>query len=150
MSDTGTASVRFRDQFKAAPMILRIYFAFAVIAGALSLSSFYARPFYEKLLPYTGWMGLLFYLMTLGTARQAVADPRRQPLLNLATTLALMVFFGWFDFYIQTHGPSLRGPDDPNPYLAYHPYRPLVTILIPAVWLLLVASLLPKRWAKNA
>jgi hypothetical protein len=150
MSDTASGKVRFRDQFKAAPMILRIYFVFAAIAGAMGLSLFYARPLYEKLLPYTGWMGLYFYVMTLTAASTAIKEPQRKPLLHLTYLLGIMTFFGWFDYYVSTHGLHLGGPDDPNPYLAYHPYRPLVTVLVPGVWLLLILSLLPKRWTKGA
>jgi hypothetical protein len=148
MSDTAGAG--FWSRFQAAPLVLRAYLVFSAIAGILALSVFFARPFGESLLKYTGWMGLYFYLMTLIPAWALILNRGKKDLQWLVSNLALMIVFGLIDSYHNAYGPYHAGPDDTNPYLAYHPYRPLVTIALPAAWMLLVLSPLGKRWKASS
>ena len=138
--NTTTASVGFWFRFTQAPLILRAYLVFAVFASVLSFSVFYAPPLYEASGPYTGWSGLTNYLFTLFFATSAIQTRDRKPIYGVAMLLGLFAIFGVIGIYWHTWGPDAGRSDFGNPYLVYHPWRPVFTVALPVAWLLLLIS----------
>ena len=148
MNTTVIVSSWFR--FTQAPLILRAYVVFALVASGLSLSGFYAPPLNAAIVPYTGWSSLGLYAFTLFFAIAAILTPQRKQVYAVAALLGLFVLLGAFDTFRYTLGPAAGRPDSGNPYLTYHPYRPIFTIVLPAFWLLLLISPIMRKWIKNS
>ena len=106
----------------------------------LAFSVFYAPPLYEAIVPYTGWSGLTNYLFTLFFAASAIMTRDRKPIYGVAMLLGLFAIFGVIGIYWHTWGPDAGRPDFGNPYLVYHPWRPVFTVALPVAWLLLLIS----------
>jgi hypothetical protein len=137
-------------RFTQAPLILRAYVVFALVASALFFSGFYAPPLNAAIIPYTGWAGLGLYMFTLFFAISAIITPQRKMIYGVVLLLGLAVLFGAFDTFWHTLGPEAGRPDFNNPYLIYHPYRPIITIVLPAFWLLLLICPITRKWIKDA
>jgi hypothetical protein len=148
MNTTVIVSSWFR--FTQAPLILRAYVVFALVASVLFFSVFYAPPLNAAIIPYTGWSGLAFYMFTLFFAISAIITPQRKLIYRVVALLGLAVLFGAFDTFWHTLGPEAGGPDFGNPYLIYHPYRPIFTIVLPAFWLLLLIFPIMRKWINNS
>lgn len=136
-------------RFTQAPLLLRGYLLFALVASLLAISGIFAPSLSGAIIPYTGWSGLTFYLFTLFFAISAILTPQRKQIYGVAALLGLAVLFGAVDSIRHTSGPEAGTPDFGNPYLTYHPYRPIFTVVIPAVWLLLLISPTMRKWVKS-
>jgi hypothetical protein len=136
-------------RFTQAPLILRSYVVFALAASALHLSGLFAPWLSSVTIPYTGWLGLTSYMFTLFFAISAILTPQRNQIYGVVALLGLGVLIGAFDTFWYTLGPGAGAPDFGNPYLTYHPYRPVITVLLPASWLLLLISPSMRKWIKN-
>ena len=132
-------------RFNQAPRILRAYVVFLLVTVALFLGEFYP-PISAAIIPYTGWSGLTFYHFTLYFALASILAPPRKLIYGVAPMLGLAVLFGAFDTYQHTWGTEAGSPDFDNPYLTYHPCRPIFTIALPAFWQLLLMSPAMRKW----
>jgi hypothetical protein len=137
-------------QFQQAPLILRLYIGFALIAAAISFSVFYSRPFNATIVPYVGWSGLTLYLFGLFPAFAVIYTQQKKQIYSIAVMLGLAVLFGVLDsgwnIWRILEGKSNFG----NPYLTYHPMRPFFTIALPALWLSLMLSPYMRKWIKES
>lgn len=145
-----TVGVTFWFRFTHAPLILRAYVVFALVASALAFSGFYAPPLNAAIIPYTGWSSLGLYLFTLFFAIAAILTPQRKQVYAVAALLGLFVLLGAIDTYRYTLGPEAGTTDFGNPYLIYHPLRPVFTIALPAFWLVLLISPIMRKWIRNS
>ena len=139
----------YRSRFSEAPLLLRAYIAFALAASLLSLSGFFAPHLSAAIMPFTGWSALSLYMFTLFFAISAIFTSKRTQVYAVAALLGLAVMFGAFDTFSHTIGPAAGRPDFGNPYLTYSPWRPLVTMMLPASWGFLLLSPVMRRWIKN-
>jgi hypothetical protein len=89
-------------------------------------------------------------MFTLFFAISPIITPQRKLIYGVVALLGLAVLFGAFDTFRHTLGPEAGGPDFGNPYLIYHPYRPIFTIVLPAFWLLLLLFPIMRKWIKNS
>jgi len=89
-------------------------------------------------------------MFTLYFAISAILTPQRKLVYAVALLLGLAVLFGAFDTFRHTLRPEAGTPDHGNPYLTYHPYRPVFTIVLPASWLLLLISPVMRKWIKTS
>jgi hypothetical protein len=76
--------------------------------------------------------------------------PQRKQIYGVVALLGLAVLFGAIDAFSHTLGPQAGAPDFGNPYLIYHHYRPVITIVLPATWLLLLVSPITSKWIKGS
>lgn len=136
-------------RFSHTPLVLRAYLLF-VLAAAVAFVGAFFPPVSAAIVPYTAWSGLAFYLFTLYPAMAAILTPRRILIHNVAALLGVAVVIGAFDTFQHTWGTEAGAPDFGNPYLTYHPYRPVFTIALPAFWLSLLASPTVRKWVKSA
>jgi hypothetical protein len=113
------------------------------------MSGIFAPPLNAAIVPYTGWSGLTFYMFTLFFAIAAILTPQRKQIYGVVALLGLAVLFGALDTFRHTWGPEAGTPDFGNPYLTYHPYRPVFTVVLPAAWLLLLSSPSMRKWIKD-
>ena len=138
------------SRFARAPLTLRAYVVFVLVAFALSLSTFYAPSLDAAIVPYTGWLGLYLYMFTLFFAMSAILTPQRKSIYGVVAFLGLFVLFGTLDTYQNTFGPDAGREDFGNPYLIYQTYRPVFTIALPAFWIVLLTSPTMRKWIKNS
>jgi hypothetical protein len=136
-------------QFRQCHWILRAYVVFALLASVLFLSGFFARELQETIVPFTGWVGLSYYMYTLYFAKVAMFTPNRKPVYGVALLLGFAIVFGGLEAYQHLWGSKAGRIDNGNPYLIYHPARPAITVALPAFWLALLISPSMKRWIKN-
>ena len=133
-------------RFKGAPRILRAYVIFALLASLLAVTPLWSRSLNEAIVPYAGWSGFAIYMFTLFFAITASLSPQRKSVNAVVSLLLLGVVLGIVDTVRHYWGPS---NDFGNPYLAYHMYRPVVTIILPAVWIVLLMSPLMRKWTNG-
>ena len=132
-------------RWRALPLATRAYFVCALGASILFLSILYDHEFYEWLIQWTGWMGLLCYLIGVWHIGCYLATGATDGLRRLPLLMAAFAGLGLAEHFIE-HGDPDRFVDT-NPYLRVHPWRPLVTIVAPALWaLVLFASARARRW----
>lgn len=144
MNTSVNPSVRL--QFRQSHWILRGYLIFAVVASVLQLCLIVVGDLNEKLVPLTGWEGLFRYSFTLFFALLAMSKPHRKSVGGITGLLAVFVALGCFDTYQHLWGYWAERDDFGNPYLMYHPARPVITVLLPGVWLVLLNSPSMRRW----
>jgi hypothetical protein len=148
MNTTVTGNRWFR--FTQAPLILRAYVLFLLVDAALFFSEFYP-PVSAATVRYHGpWSSPSLYLFTLFFALGAILTPQRKLIYAVAALLGLIVLLGTFDTIQHIWGTEAERPDFGNPYLFYHPYRPIFTVALPASWLLLFMSPIMRKWIKNS
>ena len=140
---------QFRMHWQNPPWILPAFLLFSVIATVIASSVFYAPHFDELIVPFTGWSGLSIYMFTLMGVIMAMFTPYRKAIYDIAGMLALIAVFGLFDTYDHTWGSRACREDYGNPYLMYHPLRPLINIVLPLFWMTLLISPAMKRWVKS-
>jgi len=133
-----------------APLILRAYVAFALVASALAMSPLYAPTLNAAIVPYCGWSGLMIYMFTLFFAIAACQDSQRKSLHAVVWLLMLGVFYGAIDTMWHTLGPGVRRPNFDNPYSTYNSFRPLITMALPALWGTLLVSPRMRKWINNS
>lgn len=135
-------------RFSQAPRILRAYVIFTISAAIINFAPFYSQALNETLIPYLGWSGLTFYVFSIFFAVSAtIVRPQQMKLIYiLIVFLALAVLFGAIDTISHIATPS---DNFNNPYLAYHQFRPLFTVLLPMIWLLLLISPPVRKWANT-
>ena len=135
-------------RFTRAPLILQAYVAFALVASAVFFSTFFPAVS-AAVIPYMGWSGLSFYLFTLYFALAAILTPQRKAVYGVVAILSVAVLFGAFETFQHIWGAGAGRPDFGNPYLTYHPSRPVFTIVFPVAWLSLLISPVMRKWVNS-
>lgn len=120
----------------ATPPALLAYVLFVI---AVTLIDFVFLPFAPeafraRLIPYTGWLVSGSYAFTMAFAAALMFQAQRRGVVRLSITLMLLLqiasgIYMWREF---------GRPDFGNPYLMVSPWRPVWTIVVPGVWILLL------------
>ncbi len=133
------------SRFNRAPIILRAYIVFAILASLLAMSPIFSSSLFAVIVPYAGWSGFTVYMSTLVIATKASLTRRRR-VYSVVSLLVLGVVIEIIDTVRQSLVPF---PDSGNPYLAYSPYRPFVTIVLPVMWMMLLMSPFMRKWIND-
>jgi hypothetical protein len=141
-----TASSRFMQ----APLILRAYIVFAVVASVVAISVCFVPPLKEAVLPYTGWSGLSVYLFTLYFAVSAALTQQRGKIFSVLLLLGMALVFGFMDFSRRAPGAAISPADAANPIAAHSSIRMIFSITLPALWIILLRFPSMKRWRMAA
>jgi hypothetical protein len=120
-----------------------------------ALSIIFARKqIFEEIIPYTGWSpGFLYFLLAfiiLSVPKNQTKNEESNIVNILRIRYKIILLFGiylifgiydWFDsapeWYIST-----------NPYLRYDPLRPIYSIFLPIIWILIIGWPLIKNRKK--
>jgi hypothetical protein len=120
------------------PLPVKLFLVFSGVVTAFELTIVIPRmvPVVGMTVPFTGWGGGAAYLFGFGMwpgffgpRRVINAKLLRQYLATTCIMLLIVAALGAVDFY---EFGSLR--DETNPWLRYHPARPLWTIVLPLIW----------------
>jgi hypothetical protein len=129
--------------FSQAPIVLQAYIIFALVASALAVAVGFSPRISAAVLRYTGWPGLSVYLFTIYFAMTALLGRRRQKLFSIVLLLGMAMVFGFLDNSRPIGGPGA-------PPVAASPFRPLFTITLPAIWILILwRTPGMRRWARG-
>jgi hypothetical protein len=125
-------------QFLAAPLELRIYAVFSILVSltSLALPIFGPRKLWEALVPFTGWSPAIGYLFGLYFTLALIYTkiPAWRLRIGVLAPLALQMLFGWQE---MSKAPTLNLN---NPFLTVSPWRPIWTIALPAMWMVVMLS----------
>ena len=126
------------QRFQAAPLELRAYAIFSVMATLLGygLPLIGPRRLWEALVPLVGWTPCLGYVFGLYFTFALIYTtfPRYRLLLGVLAPLALQIAVGLSDL---AKPPT---PNFGNPFLTVSPWRPVWSIVVPAVWITILLS----------
>lgn len=121
-----------------ARVVLLAYLAFVISAISFVSWSHNDQGLHEAIVPLIGWGGLTQYAPTIFFAGLASFHTRREAVWTLIQMLGWVTFVGT----VLTVDHAFRAwsgePDFDNPFLKYHPLRPVFTTLIPGAWLLVL------------
>ncbi len=144
---TTTAWSSFITNFSVAPVELKafIYFCFIVSVSVIGIR---VSAIAETLIPITGWnMGFVCIfnmILTIGPMR----NPHGK--MGILTTqygniliLTISTLFGLIDLL------TYNGGYNSNPYLSHSPWRPIWTIAIPIVWIIVLLSPRIKKYYQS-
>jgi hypothetical protein len=119
-----------------APPQIQWFALFSVIVCAADLWLTFAGPRHVKamIIPFTGWSASTPYLFGLFWVFYLMFSPHRRGVhrLGLFAPLLISIVFG----LLRLLQP--RGEDFGNPYLQVSVWQPVWTIVIPAVWVVLL------------
>ena len=138
---------RLREGFSAAPLELRAYAMFSVLVTVIGVGI----PFLglarleEAIVPYTGWTPALGYMFGLFFTFHLIYTKTRpcRSLPGVIAPLLLQIAFGLFDMRFR-HVLNYPG----NPMLVISPWRPVWTVVIPAIWIAILLSPRLRRFQK--
>lgn len=129
---------RLLEPIAAAPSTLAAYTGFAVFVTFVDyiLLLLAPEPFRSRLVPYIGWLASMFYSFTLYFAFALIYQRKGRRLVRFGITLPLLlsILFGACQYFQRT------GETFGNPYLTISPWRPVWTILIPCIWIIMLHS----------
>ena len=115
--------------------------AYTIFAIAVTLTDWLLRPlapesFRSLLVPYTGWVASMFYAFTIFFAIALIYQQQKRKRVRFGITLQLLfsITLGVCQFFQKT------GETFGNPYLTISPWRPVWTVLIPSIWIVLLHS----------
>ncbi len=142
----------FSARFRRIPVILQSYSVFAVVMTLANFSVFvrFAPQLYRSISPYLGGLGMI-YMFTFFFVFAAISTPQRKLLYAVVMLIGLGVLFGVMDLgrHLAMSTETFVAIKD-NPYLAYAPLRPVVTIVVPLAWVLLLLSPVMRKWMNSA
>lgn len=126
----------FLDSFWAAPLELQLFAAFSILVVGLEFFLVLIGPstFREALLPYTGWSASMPYAFGM---LLVIALIRTKNLRFRRTIVAILVVYMVYGVVGLASAP-VRSTT--NPYLVVSPLRPLWTLLIPILWILVLCN----------
>jgi hypothetical protein len=129
---------RIAEPIAGSPSILIAYTVFAVL---VTFADFVLLPLSSEslrahLVPYTGWVASMFYAFTIFFALTLIYQRKGRGAVRFGVTvqLLLQIAYGTYQIFLMT------GKTFGNPYLTVSPWRPVWTILIPSIWILLLYS----------
>lgn len=127
--------------------VLLAYLVFSLLVLGFYLWSQSQKDIREFLVPMTGWTGLDSYMWTLFFAVFALVHTNRIAFAPVLGMLGIVTAINAFQTSIDAFRAWSGQPDFGNPYLTYHPLRPVIIVVIPGAWLFalwLVSRGLPK------
>lgn len=140
--------INWREGFTLAPPVLKAYIVFVVCYLAFSVVAFVIPPIRRTVVPFTGWGVGILYGFTIGFAVSAATltlPYRRKSIYAIQSLLALLTVFGCLEITRHVMWPNASRWGG-NPYLSFHDFRPLFTIVLPAAWALLFFSPGLRKW----
>jgi hypothetical protein len=121
-------------RFAAAPVELQAYFIFATLAIiGWAVAFFGPKSLKEAIIPYTGWVPGENYLFTYLPAHALVfaKTPSRRAFIMCRFAIVAILLIGIFGGYQPNFG---------NPYLKISQWQPIWTMIIPAIWIMVLLS----------
>ncbi len=139
MNDQSSRSTNIASRFLAAPLELQAFAIFSVIVSVLDLASNFLGPkdVREAIVPVTGWVGSMGYMFSIFFIFLLILTPVpnwRSIRRAIITMLLISMVSGIIDLV------RAPGTDFGNPYLTVSPWRPLWTLVLPAVWIAVLYS----------
>ena len=126
------------QRFSAAPLELRIYAVFSILVTLLgiALPMVGPRKLWEAVVPFTGWSPALGYMFSLYFTLALIYTkiPAWTLRIGVFAPLTLEILFGLREL---SAAPT---PNFGNPFLTVSPWRPVWTIVLPAIWMGVVLS----------
>ena len=114
--------------------------AFLVFAVSVTVFSYGApRSIRETVIPFTGWNPAAMYSFSVFFAILALLKPDRRIRNTILLFPLLQLAFGLVEWLIQ----GARASE--NPYLRISAWRPVWSVLAPALWLAMLSFLQPAR-----
>jgi len=127
------------EAVKNAPPEILLYGVFSIVVCVADMWLTFLGPesLKAKTVPFTGWGTSMPYLFGLFWVFYLIFGSDRRYIMRLALVAPLLIFI--FMGVVQYAFPI--GETFDNPYLRISPWRPVWTIVLPAIWiaLLLVA-----------
>ena len=123
-----------------AELLAFLGFSIAVVALDFGIESF-APAFHEESLQYTGWVGSMIYASGAIICTAVFVKRTARSRIILIGYLGFFAVWEAFNF-LTSFGPN----DSDNPYIRVSPYRPIWTVLIPLLWMLVLLSPRVKRY----
>ena len=118
------------------PLVLRAYCCFAIGVTLLELCLLFAGDAAAAVVPFVGWVYSMPYAFSIFFACFAASSPKYGcAIYGVRWFLIFAIAIGLFDFLW-----GFAVEDFGNPYLRVSPWRPLFTVLLPIVWLLLLRT----------
>jgi len=131
----------FSARFTSAPFQLQIFFVFCVF---VTVFGYLIQPFLpdgikESIIPITGWNMAVPYSFNSIVIGSFLLNPKTiNRKLNIQfgniLMLAIPIIFGLFDLV------TWSGGYEGNPYLFRSPWRPVWTLAIPIIWIVVLLS----------
>jgi hypothetical protein len=121
-----------------ARMILTAFLVFSIGTTVFSLGSMLVPRLRERIVPYTGWSFLGSYMWTLFFAAFALKKPERQRMMGLLALLGAIIVFDGIGIVSAALDHARGKPNFGNPYLTYHPLRPVIILAPQIVWFILL------------
>ena len=132
-------------RFTSTPPVLQAYIVFAVCYSAFSEIAMFS-PLAKWVVPLTSWHGGFLYLGGIYFAvAAATRNNRRKSIYGIQLLLALWTVFGCLEITRHVMWPKVSRWGG-NPYLSFHDFRPMFTIVLPAAWALLFFSPGMRKW----
>jgi hypothetical protein len=134
-------------RFFAAPLELSIFTVFCILVTLFILVSFFSKDLNVTTLPTTGgFIGLFVYSVSLFSISKILfrrnIDDRPKLLLRIVALLLIIIVYGFFTL------PSSNYNDFGNPYLKRSTLRPLWTIVLPTIWIMVLFSARIKKFCQ--
>jgi hypothetical protein len=128
------------SRFSAAPLELKLFYLFSFLVSLLSIGAILLpHDFSEAIIPVTGWLPATIYIIALIVATPLIfrgSNIRLKKIhrLGVLGLLILSVIRGLVEmkYYNNTYVD--------NPYLFISQWRPVWTIVIPLIWMVLLSS----------
>jgi len=129
-----------KASFQAAPVELKIFLLFSVLAGLFELTVRYlgTQELFESIIPYTGTqIGTVYFFCALA-GYYFFLGYSGKPFLQrniLILMLTVSILSGLISFIRSIGADSFN-----NPYLTVSEWQPIWTILIPAIWIAILLN----------
>ena len=125
----------YKAHFASLPIEVKVFATFALFVSVVGICMPLYKPLYA-ILPFTGSIGGILYLNPLIiTIFNNPKQKRRFPLqVGIIALLALFMCFGIDDLRPDSY--SLHAS---SPYARISPYRYLFTMIVPAIWIVVLA-----------
>lgn len=139
------------SKLRCAPVIIQAYMIFAIGAAVLGISLRVGGglhfPLFIATCPYLAWephQEAMYLLTVYGIVIATMTAWRKTGFVILLLLLAVVIALGIVDlFQYSDRRIWVQGR------IAYAPQRPIVTIVVPLAWLLLLLAPLVRMWIKN-
>lgn len=135
------------SRFFAAPLELKAFAVFCVLVTVVDFGTMLTGPktLREAIVPVTGWVGSMGYMFSLYFIFFLIlsrAAHWRSMRFAVVTMLLIPMVLGIKDVV----GPA--SPNFNNPYLTISPWRPVWTLVIPALWIAILYSPRIKKYCE--
>jgi glucan phosphoethanolaminetransferase (alkaline phosphatase superfamily) len=149
---TTAGAAPYWASFRRMPLVLQAYAAFAVGAAVLwclALAALLLPSVNRHIAPYGGVTSLSGYLFTLYFIFAIPTQPRRWTVFALAPLVSIVLISGVTDMLRLLSDTNVaHTAQTTNPFLQYAPLRPVLNIVVPLFWILMICSPQVWRWAR--